>query len=332
MSKIVVLGGANMIGIELTRQLLAKNPNDLWVVDNLSAGKRAWVPPDVPLYELDLRYPNQARKAIAGADIVFLLACRHGGRGYVATHATELYDNFSLTATILRACEEVGVQKVVATSSACAYPINIQFDLKKDLKLSEHLIDYNLVEQPDGMYGMEKLMLEHALFHHTQKGSFDGVACRLFTVFGGHVSITHAIGAMMAKFMIRQNPFEIWGNGKQKRNWTYVKDTARGIILASEKLKSGPINIGSEEVNTPISAFEYLTHIVGGAPAQVNLLLDKPVGPYNRVADSSKARFLLGWEPEYTFRQGLVESWEIFRKLHTVDELLKDFGRKQTEL
>lgn len=330
--KVAILGGSNMIGVELAKQLLLKNPGQISVYDNLSTGKKEWLPKEVDFYNVDLRNPVAANRAVWGADYVFLLACAHGGRGYVSAHTTQLYDNFSISATVLNACRLQKIGRIIVTSSACVYPTKIQMNIYEDVKLREDLVDYNNIQQADGMYGIEKLLLEHGLQAHVKEGNFEAVICRLFTVYDYHVSLTHAVGAMMAKFMLRQNPIEIWGNGLQKRNWTYCEDTVRGLILAAENGSNGGVyNIGTEEANTPLSLFEYLKEITG-FQAEYKLLEDKPVGPYNRVADGKLAYNELGWIPEYTFKHGLTKTWFQFNQLHTVDELGKNFERKLTEI
>ena len=99
---------------------------------------------------------------------------------------------------------------------------------------------------------------------------------------------------MIARAFIRQNPFQVWGDGTQIRNWTYIDDIVRGTILAAEKIDDGTaVNLGTMERVRVLDAarmvLEYTEH-----KADIQLLPDMPTGPLNRVADNFLARELLG--------------------------------------
>ena len=113
---------------------------------------------------------------------------------------------------------------------------------------------------------------------------------------------------MIAKAFVRQDPFEVWGNGQQIRNWTYIDDIVRGTLLAAEKIDDGrAVNLGTMERIQVIDAvrmvLEYTKH-----QAKMGFRPDMPMGPLNRVADNSLAKNLLGWEPQVFFREGLTKT------------------------
>lgn len=328
--RVALLGGASLIGSHLAEALIRHNVRDLWVVDDLSTGKIENLDSDVEVDVLDLREPGFARDAVRGADIVFHLAAQHGGRGYVSSHAVELWDNLSLDTTIFRACADENVEKVIFSSSACAYPVAWQHNSDDMLYLSESYISYGNILQPDGPYGTEKLIGEQILDAYIERGLFKGCSTRSFTVYGPRMKESHAIAALIAKVMLRQNPLEIWGTGRQIRNWTFVEDNVEGAILAAENLDRGAINIGVEDRLTPLYALEYITDIMGWSPDLIVCNKDKPMGPANRTADSTKLKSL-GWQPKYTFRQGLEKTIEWYLQTHTVEELRENFERKLTE-
>jgi nucleoside-diphosphate-sugar epimerase len=110
---------------------------------------------------------------------------------------------------------------------------------------------------------------------------------------------------MIARAFVRQDPFEVWGDGTQVRNWTYVDDIVRGTILAAERIDDGTaVNLGTMERVRVIDAvrlvLEYAEH-----RAEIKLLPHMPTGPLNREADNSHPLRLLGWEPRVPFRDGL---------------------------
>ncbi|HLA82782.1 MAG TPA: GDP-mannose 4,6-dehydratase, partial [Thermoleophilia bacterium] len=115
----------------------------------------------------------------------------------------------------------------------------------------------------------------------------------------------HAVIAMIARALTKQDPFEVWGTGEQIRNWTYVKDIARGTILAAEHIDDGTaVNLGTMERTRVIDAVQEVLRYTGHK-AEIKLLPNMPTGPVNRVADNSLAKKLLGWEPEVSFMDGL---------------------------
>lgn len=331
----VLLGGASLIGTHLAEVLIKKGVKNMRIVDDFSAGKFSNVSHlmdehGIEVRREDLREYSEAYKAVQGADIVFHLAAQHGGRGYVATHDVELWDNNSLSATIFRACAVASVEKVIFSSSACAYPIDLQTRSDDLVYLSEDMVDYKNIRQADGAYGMEKLNGEIGLDYYIEKGYFKGCSTRSFTVYGKYMGESHAIAALIAKTMVRQNPFEIWGNGSQIRNWTHVEDNVQGALLAAEHLDRGAINIGIEERLTPNDAVEIIWDYMGWRPSEVHYLKDKPVGPRNRVADATKLKSL-GWKPKYTFEEGLKKTIDWYVSTHDADELRKDLERRLTE-
>jgi nucleoside-diphosphate-sugar epimerase len=337
--RVVLLGGASLIGSHLAKALIHLPIASLKVVDDISSGKlenlqylKIDTIHDLDFIVCDLRDYQSALRAVARADVVFHLAAQHGGRGYVAGHKVELYDNLNLDTVIFRACSMAGVGKVVFSSSACVYPIELQQDISRDFYLSEDMIDYDCRLPADGAYGTEKLVGEAMLDAYVERGDFKGVSTRSFTVYGPLMKENHAIAAMIAKTMIRQKPFEIWGDmdNPAVRNWTYVEDNVRGALLAAEHIDRGAVNIGVEERWTPFRAARTIWEIVGWHPDEVRYFPDKPVGPLNRVADASKLKSL-GWKPRYTFEEGLRKTIDWYLSTHTVDEVRKDFERKLTE-
>lgn len=324
-----LLGGASLIGSHLAKRLLELGA-DVYIYDDFSAGKLENIPNGAYGTHSDLRYYDNAWAAVRNTDIVFHLAAQHGGRGYVASHKTELYDNLALDTTIFRACADAGVEKVIFSSSACAYPIDLQTNSNDLVYLSEDMIDYNNLRQADGAYGIEKLVGECILDAYIEKGAFKGCSTRSFTVYGPLMGESHAIAALIAKVMIRQEPFEIWGDGNQIRNWTYVEDNVVGALLAAEHLDRGAVNIGVEQRLTPKMALDEISRIMDWHPAGVHFQTDKPVGPRNRVADATKLKSL-GWTPKYSFTEGLEKTIEWYLSTHNVEDLRETLERKLTE-
>src|SRR5438067_3058964 len=154
------------------------------------------------------------------------------------------------------------------------------------------------------MYGWAKLM-EISLQAYYRERRMKSACCRYFTVYGDRGHENHAVIAMIARAFVKQDPFVVWGNGEQIRNWTHVSDIVAGTILAAEQIDDGTaVNLGTMERTRVLDAVREVLRYTGHA-AEIELHPEMPTGPLNRVADNALARKLLGWEPEVKFMDGL---------------------------
>jgi len=148
-------------------------------------------------------------------------------------------------------------------------------------------------------------------------------------VYGERGKEDHAVMAMIARAFVEQSPFLVWGNGEQVRNWTYVGDIVRGTILAAERIDDGTaVNLGTMERTRVIDAVREVLRYTG-KELEIEFQPEMPTGPMNRVADNARARQLLGWEPQMSFREGLHRTidWYFAEKEPVeVRELLEQGG------
>src|SRR5439155_677850 len=157
----------------------------------------------------------------------------------------------------------------------------------------------------DNMYGWAKLMGEMTLRAYGRDWGLKSASCRYFTVYGDRGHENHAVIAMIARAFVKQDPFVVWGNGEQIRNWTNVSDIVAGTILAAERIDDGTaINLGTMERTRVIDAVREVLRYTGHQ-ARIELHPEMPTGPMNRVADNALGRKLLGWEPQVEFMHGL---------------------------
>ena len=216
---VLVTGGASFIGSHLTDVLVGLGAR-VRVVDDLSSGRAQNIDRHIKARRIDfvsgdLRNAAVLDAAVAGIDTVFHLAAIHGGRGFVDTHQADCSDNVLIDGLTFAAAARHAVRKIAYASSGCVYPLFLQGDTRNDLRLTEEMVGPPY--EPDGMYGWAKLTGEltfQAL--HDERG-MKAVSCRYFTVYGPRGVENHAISAMFARAHIRQNPFEIWGDGTQVR-------------------------------------------------------------------------------------------------------------------
>lgn len=331
---VLVTGGTSFIGSTLTDQLLARGVSKVRIVDDLTSGHLGNVRQHigtgkVDFLQADLREPGVTRSAMQGVDVVFHLAADHGGRGYVDLHQAGPASNFFLDGLVFAEALKAKVKKVVFASSGCVYPNFLQSDIKKEIYLTEDLTKGP--NDADNTYGWAKLMGEFTLQAYAKEHGMGAASCRYFTVYGPRGVENHAVIAMIARAFLGQNPFEVWGDGTQIRNWTYIDDIVEGTILAGEKINDGtPVNLGTTERIRVIDAAKMVCDITGHK-AEIKLRPDMPTGPLNRVADNSRAKKLLGWEPKVLFRDGLKRTIDWYYATRDREEVKRIFARMLTE-
>jgi nucleoside-diphosphate-sugar epimerase len=321
---ILVTGGASFISSHLIDLLAEKGASRIRVVDDLSSGRLANIRSHVEaglidFVEADLLAPGVAQEAVRDIDVVFHLAAIHGGRGFVDLHQAACAQNLALDGMLVKAAYEAGVGKFVFASSGCVYPNHLQRDVNQVLYLTEDMVGPPY--DADNLYGWAKLMTEMTLKAYHRDFGFASASCRLFTVYGERGVENHAVIAMIARAFVRQDPFEVWGDGTQVRNWTYVGDIVRGMVLAAERIDDGTaVNLGTQERTRVIDAvrevLRYTDH-----QAEIRLLPQMPTGPLNRVASNRLALELLGWQPQVSFLDGLHRTIDWYFATKRPDEV-----------
>lgn len=305
--RILVTGGASFIGSHLVDALVKRNCT-VRVADNFSSGKKENIDlhikhKTIELMRGDLRDSGFARRAVKGIDLIFHLSADHGGRGYIDHHQAVPATNLLLDGQVFFESIKSGVEKIVFASSACVYPVSLQKNIKNGIRLIESMVKPPF--EADNMYGWAKLMGELSLKSFRLEHGMKTVSLRYFSVYGPRGLESHSIMAMIARAFIRQNPYEIWGDGSQIRNWTYVSDIVDGTLLAAEKIDDGSaVNLGTMEGISVKRAVETILNRVGYRP-KMKYLPQMPVGPLNRVADNRLAFEKLGWRPQVKFSDGI---------------------------
>jgi UDP-glucose 4-epimerase len=310
--RVLVTGGGSHIGSTVVEKLLARNPAHVRVADDFSTGARenisTWVRAGaVELIEGDLRDPGVAADAARGMSVVLHLAADHGGRGYSDLHPYESATNLGLESTVFRAALGAGVETISFASSGCVYPVRLQSNPSQTVYLTEDMAGPPF--HPDGLNGLAKLAGELTLRALHDEHEMRTSSARFFNVYGPRDVESHAVMAMIARAYLRQDPFEIWGNGEQIRSWTYVDDVAEGMILCAERISDGTaVNLGTTRRVRVIDAANLACDLAEYEP-MIELQLDKPTGVLNRVADNSLAEQMLGWAPQTTFFEGMRKTW-----------------------
>ena len=305
--KVVVTGGAGFIGSELARQLAAQG-HVVVVVDNLVNGKREnleTIPAQqVDLVVADVRDQKRMAELIADAAVVFHLAClgvRHSVHSPKENHDV----NADATLNLLIAAREAAVGRFVYVSTSEVYGTAREVPMKEDHTTFPHTV-----------YGASKLAGECYTRAFWETYEFPTVVVRPFNAYGPRCHHEGDSGEVIPKFMLRclaNRPMVVFGDGTQTRDFTYVSDTARGILLAgTTKAAVGrTINLGSGKEIQVNDLAKRVAAVTGRLEA--NILHDQPrPGDVLRLfADSSRARKLLGFKPTVSLDEGLgkLRAW-----------------------
>jgi UDP-glucose 4-epimerase len=306
-SAVVVTGGAGFIGSELARQLAARGERVI-IVDNLVNGKRENVADvlsrDVQLMQTDIRDVDALMPHLRSARAVYHLAClgvRHSVHSPVENHDV----NATATLTLLAAARHADVPRFVHVSSSEVYggskgPSMTQWDqMNEDHPTS-----------PCTVYGGSKLAGECYARAYFRTYEYPTVVVRPFNTYGPRSHHEGDSGEVIPKFLLRclaKRPMVIFGDGTQSRDFTYVSDTAHGILLAGDHpLAIGEtLNLGSGAEVTINELAKIVKAAVGRPDAAIEHDRPRPGDVPRLVADVTRARTLLGFQTRVSLQEGL---------------------------
>lgn len=306
----VVTGAAGFIGSHLVDALLAAGDEVVGIDSftdyyaaaakeaNLAAALRH---PRFTLLRrdlLELATPGAGlRDAFAGASRVFHLAAQAGVRGSWGESFRVYSDNNVLaTQAVLETCVAAGVPSLVYASSSSVYGDVDELPLREDGPLS-----------PVSPYGVTKLAGEQLARLYGNGRGLHVVTLRFFTVFGPRQRPDMAFHKFM-RALLDDQVIDLYGNGSQTRDFTYVADIVAGIVTAADAPGGSVINLGGGHRVTLLEAVAALAGVAGKEPR----LREQPVqtgDARDTWADLSRARELLGYAPATSLADGLAAEW-----------------------
>ena len=300
--RVLVTGGAGFIGSELVRQLAGRGFG-VRVVDNLVNGRRenldGVLDESVELVVADVRDAKAMTSLVRDVDVVFHLACL-GVRHSIHSPVENQEVNASATLGLLNTARSVGVKRFVYVSSSEVYGTARTAPITE-----EH------PTLPMTVYGASKLAGEAYTRAFWETYHYPTVVLRPFNAYGPRCHHEGDSGEVIPKFLLRclaGKPMVIFGDGTQTRDFTFVGDTAGGILAAglSEASVGQTINLGSGKEIQVRELANTIAQVLDRPHAEVTHVEPRPGDVLRLLADSSKAKKLLRFEPTVTLRDGLA--------------------------
>jgi len=307
--KVLVTGGAGFIGTNLCEALVAKG-DTVKVIDNLSVSDTNL--PDlesmgVEFVKADIVNYQEIEPHFKGVDVVVHLAAMNRAQRSIENPLEANKVNIEGTLNCLEAARKNNVQKFINVSSSSVYANREGDLLKEDASLS-----------PLHPYGVGKLAGEHyARVYHELYG-LKTVSLRFFSVYGPRQLGSIDKAGVVAKFIHNSfygEPLEIYGDGKQLRNFSYVGDVVACVLKAieSDEAIGEVINVANpKEVDV-----NYLAELVKKVSEKdVEIVHIDPLkgDPVRNPADTSKCKRILGYQAETDFEEGISKTFDWFTK------------------
>lgn len=294
----LVTGGAGFIGSHLAEELVRRGRR-LRVVDNLSGGhiRNLDAVKDSPAFEFvraDIAEPGVAESIVEGCERVFHMAALADIVPSIERPQPYFRSNVDGTVRLLEACRAKNIKRLVYAASSSCYGLAKIFPTPETAPID--------TQYP---YAFTKYLGELSVLHWSKIYDLPAVCLRLFNVYGPRVRTTGTYGAVFGVFLaqlLAGKPLTIVGDGTQTRDFTFVTDVVAAFIAAADSTITGEImNIGTgnpQSVNT-------LVKLLG--TKDIVHIPKRPGEPDCTMADASKARRLLKWEPKVDFPAGVKE-------------------------
>jgi len=263
--------------------------------------------------ELDLRDNSNCKKAVLDVDIVFHLAAHVGGIGLNKERPGDLfYDNLMMGTQLLHEAKNASVQKFIALGTVCSYPKFSQ------IPFLESSIWDGYPEETNAPYGLAKKMMLVQSQAYREQYNFKSIVVIPTNLYGPNdnfdPSSSHVIPALILKIdnakKNNSKSITLWGDGTPTRDFLYVEEASRGIILAADKYDDPlPINLSSEEEISIKQLAELISDLMK-FDGKITWDTSKPNGQPRRCVSNKRAEEKLNFKPEISLTEGLRRTIE----------------------
>lgn len=301
---ILVTGGAGFIGSHVVK-LLLKDSHNVTVLDNLSLGKKESVDKKAKLIIGDIADPQKAKEALQGIDAVIHMA----GLIVVPDSVKDpiKYGTVNVLGTIkfMEVMREVGVKKMIFSSSACVYGSPKNLPITEDEPI-----------HPDNPYGASKAAIECYMQTYNAVYGFDSIVLRYFNPYGPgelHDPETHAIPNFI-KSALSKKPIPLYWNGNQTRDFIYIEDLAQAHVDVLNLTGFQVFNIGTEYGVKVKEVIDLIFKILG-YKVPIKDLGNRAGDVDANYASSKKINKTVGWKAKVNLEEGLKKTIEFYKNL-----------------
>ncbi len=308
MTKVLVTGGAGFIGSHIVEELLLRG-DTVRILDNFSTGRRENLPDGkkkVEVVEGDLRDAAIVKEAVRDVELVFHQAAFISVPESLRDPGACFSINVGGTVGLLEASRQAGVRQVVLASSTAVYGNTETFPTTEESPLRP-LSPYALSKQVDELYARL----------YTQAYRLPVVSLRYFNVYGPRQQPDSPYAAAIPIFLnllVAGKPLTVFGDGKQSRDFVFVKDVVRANLLASESQDAAgeAINVCTGTETRLLDLLEELSEISPQAP-QVHFAPPRAGDIYRSLGSPDLAVRLLGFRPQTGLHEGLKQTIDWMR-------------------
>jgi UDP-glucose 4-epimerase len=336
----LVSGACGFVGRNLVKRLLSVTQDRLFIIDDLSIGTHPslWLEDtfvtrngDLEIFGTDQRiifwkgdfrtfllhmtHNPEYLKQTYQLDIsrftdVFHFAAIVGGRAKIDGDPMMVALDLAIDAEFFYWVTRHKPDRVMYPSSSAAYPIHMQTE-SESYALKETDIDFTRnLGKPDMTYGWSKLTGEYLGQIAAQYYGISVASVRPFSGYGEDQDLSYPIPAIARRAANKENPFEVWGSGKQGRDFVHIDDCIDCIMMAMDNIHDGSaINIGSGRLTSFLDIIELMTKFAGYNP-EIRPLLDKPVGVHSRYSDMTYVSNRFNWKPKVSLEEGMRRVYE----------------------
>lgn len=310
--RVLVTGGAGFIGSH-TAEAYLREGWEVVVLDDLSRGHEGNVPKGARFVRADIR-SDEARRTLATGrfDVVNHHAAQIDVRVSVDRPAFDSHINVVGFVNLLEGAGEGGVRRVIFASSG-----GVVYGDPEVIPTPE-----TAPKSPISPYGVSKLAGEYYLRALGALRGFEGIAMRYANVFGPRQDPKSEAGvvSIFVSRLLAQQPLVVFGDGRQTRDYVFVKDVARANVLASTAPTPAPgdldgpaFNIATSIQRSVLDLAASVGEVMGQKP-KLEFAAPRAGELFRSALDVGKAKKVLGWKPEYGFEDGLRELVEWFKK------------------